>query len=279
MTETTRTDTDAAAELAAEASILPLDAGEHLGITLPPGWTFETLDTERQLLNPKRARGTILVHDADSFVAAVQHRQLPDIDPVVYSSEAGSTPSLVAVLDDDRGTLPGWREYAVSLDLRPTPEWRHWVDNDGSMVSQEAFAEHIEDGINELQEPAAADMLEIAQSFHATVNAGVKAGVRLASGQVQIRYEEEIDASAGTNGTLLIPQTLTLAIAPFVGAARYKMTARFRYRLNRGELRLGYKLDRPHEVLRAAFRDIKEAVVEGLPDAGFIGGPSPTATR
>lgn len=272
----TRTDVDAAAELAAEPIVLPVDAGSVEGVALPPGWTWQKNDHERLAATPRRARGVSHVHDAASFVAAVTRRRLPDVTPVVYADEENL--ALVAVLNDDEADAAGWRDYRVELSLRRTPEWGLWKGADGKLLGQEAFAEHVEDGLGELRHPEPAVMLELAQTFHATSAATFKGGHRLQSGARQFRYEEAVEASAGTAGTIEVPERLTLVVKPFYGSPAYEVTALFRFRLSRDNFTLGYKLDRPHEVERAAFGDVREAVGAGLPDAGIIAGPVPTAT-
>lgn len=268
-----RTDVDAAAELAPEPTILPIDYAGRYGVFTPPGWTFDTYDEERDLARPRRPYGTVSVFDAASFVAAVNRRKLDGPEPVIYADE--DRLALVAVLNDDEADTAAWRDYRVELGLRPSPEWSHWAALDGKQVEQERFAEHIEDGVNELREPAPAVMLDIAQSIHGHVSARIKAARRLQDGRVQFAYEEEAGAQAGEGGELTIPDTLVLVLRPFVGGPAYEMTARFRYRLGRGEATLGYKLDRPHEVKRAAYLDVRAEVERELPNAGLIAGPAP----
>jgi len=271
-----------AEELAARLPrpIVEVDSGS-LRAALPPGWRLDFHDVEHRSLEPLRPRGTAYVHDAGAFLEALDRRRLHfdgASDPVVYADEA--TNSLTAILNDDAGDAAGWRDYRIELLLRTTPEWAHWRGVDGQLLAQVAFAEHIENGLAELQEPEPATMLEIAQTFHATTSAVFKSGTRLASGMNQFRYEEEDSPSAGTSGTIEIPTRLTLVVAPFYGSARYEVGAFFRYRLSRAGLVLGYKLDRPHEVERAAFGDIRREV-ENAEDvrATFIAGVAPPPTE
>lgn len=277
LTDDTRTTVDAAAELAAEPAVLPVDAGGAETFLLPPGWSHEEHDHEPYAARPRRPRGAVHVHDADSFIAAVTRRQQPDLAPVIYADEEHV--ALVAVLNDDEADLAGWRDYRVELSLRRTKEWQHWLAADGQLLAQEAFADHVERGLNELREPDSATMLELAQTFHATTSGRFKGGHRIASGARQVVYEEEIDASAGaTPGTVTLPDVILLAVRPFYGADLYEVRARFMFRLRDGKLTLGYRIDRPHEVERAAFGDVRSRVGAGLPEAGVIAGPAPSTT-
>jgi len=260
------TEAGTVAELAAQP--VEFEDLDHLTVALPPGWRLQREDLEPGMAEPTRSKGTIYVHDAASFVKAVNRRK-SEPDPVLYADDGNQ--QLVAVLNDDDGDKTGWRDYRVALHLDTTPEWQHWTLQDGKMLSQEGFASHVEDGIGELQVPAPAEMLEIAQAFHATTAARFKSGRRLASGATQFAYEEEIEATAGE---VSIPSELVLVLTPFVGAARYEMRAWFRFSLKRDQLLLGYKLQRPHDVLRAAFGDIRTEVAAALPDLDMLAGPA-----
>lgn len=279
---TERTDTDAIAELAASAATPTVvegfdgdDATPRL-VALPPDWSTTLHDPERTADAPRRPVATVQVHDAASFAAAVTRRQDEEnYTPVVYADE--ETLALVAVLNDDQHGRGGWRDHRVELALRRTVEWTHWKNADGRLLEQEDFAEFIEAGLTEIQDPPPATMLELAQTFQASTAGRFKGGTRLQTGVRQFLYEEEVDASAGPGGTIAIPETIKLAVRPFYGSDRYQVDARFRYRLRTGHLTLGYKLDRPHEVERSAFTAVRDGVAELLKDVDVIAGRAPGA--
>jgi len=49
------------------------------------------------------------------------------------------------------------------------------------MMSQDDFAEHVEVGLDDIAEPDAADVLEMAQTFHAKSQSTFRQATRLAS--------------------------------------------------------------------------------------------------
>jgi len=102
--------------------------------------------------------------------------------------------------------------------------------------------------------------LEMAETFEASKSVQFKSGNRLKDGQRQLTYVETIDARAGTSGSVNIPDSILLNLSPFDGADPVVMGARIRYRIDGGNLRIGYVLDRPDLVLRSAF----DAVLEGI---------------
>lgn len=180
------------------------------------------------------------------------------------------TSGLVTAILDDNGDTPGYRDHRAVLILAKTPEWIYWAAKDSAMSGQEEFAEHIEGGLEEIQVPDAATMLEIAQSFHATSSAAFRSSKRLTSGEQQFQYDEEITAAAGAKGDLTIPTTILLAVAPFIAEQPYKLTARLRFRLSAGRLTLGYVLDRPDSVIRDALEGVAERIAEKFPNT-YVG--------
>lgn len=151
--------------------------------------------------------------------------------------------------------VPGWADWRATLAWRTTLAWQHWTKHDRQMLSQEAFAEHIEEGLRSIVTPDAATLLEIAQTFKAEVSAQVAQARRLQSGEVQFTWNESIDARAGRDGMLTIPDRIELVLAPFEGAERIVVEARLRFRLSGGSdrrLTIGYLLDNPQQILRDA---------------------------
>lgn len=247
-------------------------------VATPAGWQREFFTVEPAMPSPAMSRGEICVHNAVSFAAAVHQRKLAEIVPVVYADE--TVLSLVAVLNDDHDVAPGWRDYRVRLALRRSPEWEAWraVDRktcDGGLLTQETFAEFVEDHLADIVDPTAADMLEMAQTFHATVASNFMQGSRNRDGRRQFIFEEDIDAKAGESGEMVLPGTVRLRLRLFVGGGPVDTTARLRYRLREKKLTLGFKLDQPDDLERVTFTGEVVAGVEEALGLVAIAGVAP----
>lgn len=258
----------------AAAGPAALDSAKRASVVVPDGARLEVIDAlaPRPTHDPRPGRkaGTYQTDTVESFAALVTEHVVP-ATTIWIDQDARR---IVAVLNDHEGGAgtPEWGDHRVLLKLAHTPEWQHWAGLDGKLVGQVEFAEHIEDGVGEIVTPAAADMLEIAQSIHAHTQASFRSANRLQDGQVQVAYDEAVDASAGKSGDLKIPSEFELAIAPFVGGQPYKVTARLRYRVGGGQLKIGYKLDRPHLVVLDALGEIASGLAEKF-DRVFHGRP------
>ncbi|MCW2758081.1 MAG: hypothetical protein JWO46_1827 [Nocardioidaceae bacterium] len=268
----------------------PLDEANypHAFATLVPkgGELFITdLRTLHPELNPRPARktGTVHVQNSDSFVDYLAKHALPETE--VYAD--GAKFALVAVINAhqdakassgepdavsaDQGA--GWGDHRCSLELINTPAWTTWLSLNKQWLTQQQFAEHIEDNAQDVIDPDSATMLEIAQHFIAAMGTDFKSVTRLSSSEVKFNYEETVSARVGETGDLDVPTTFTLELAPFVGGEPHVITARFRYRLRSGQLSLSYHLVRPEEVIEQAFNAHVAAVESRVEAPVFAGRP------
>lgn len=229
-----------------------LDAGGLLhAVVVPDGGRIEIIDTERRLAEyqdrPRRKLGTISLTDPASLARYVEHHKIEGTE--LYADWRAQR--VTAVLNDHDAEA-GWGDHRAVLRLTPSPEWMKWTERDGQLGSQIDFAEHIEDCAPTIVDPSAADLLELAQSFHASTSVEFKSQNRLSDGQVQLRYEETITAKAGTTGQITIPPGFLIRLPVFDGSEPVEMAVRLRYRLRDGRLLIGYVLDGPDLVVREA---------------------------
>lgn len=234
-----------------------LDAANPQGVTLPAGARHEVLDLERFLPTPRRKHGAVTLNDGESFSRYVtKHVEAGATE--MYADVTAQT--MVALLNDHAGDGAGWGDHRATLTLRRTPQWEVWAGHNGTLLEQLAFAELVEDNLPDIVEPDGATLLELAQSFQAHTKVRFESARHLQGGDRQLVYTEDTTATAGTKGDITIPPTFTLGIAPFEVGEMYRVVARLRYRITDGRLRLGYRLDRPEDVLRSAFRDVVNEV-------------------
>lgn len=249
-----------------------LAPGSIHALVVPAGGRVETidLDVDEYRDQPRRKTGTVAVHDASSFIAYVHKHGLPQSE--LWADITGHR--LVAVLNAHAVETPGWSDLRATLRLTKTPAWAAWESLNRKLLGQVQFAEHVEDRIVDFVAPSGADMLELSQTFHATRSAKFDSSQRIKSGETQLRYHEDIEAKAGKKGDVAIPDSFELGLVPFEGSAAYKVTARLRYRIREDGLQIGYVLDRPEDVLKAAFLDIVTQVEEHCDQPVYRGTPT-----
>ena len=222
---------------------------------------------------PRHKTGTVTVTDVPSFLAVYGKHASPDAE--VYADRTRG--AVTAILDAHTpfGGVPQWQGHRAVLHLKHTEAFNAWSGINGKYMSQTSFAEFIEDRRADIVEPAAADVLELAQTFQATTKVDFKSSSILKSGQRQLSYVESVAATAGQRGDMTIPDHLQLAIAVYEGATvADAVTARLRFRINDGKLNLAVILDQLSDVVHAAFEGVIADVQAGVPVPVLRGTPT-----
>lgn len=257
----------------AERTPTPYDLNAARSLVVARVRTDETLEVralEGYLAAPLHPRGAAVVHAPADFVGYVA--RLATDHTTMWADLA--TGRVVAVLDDHADAdAAGWRAHTVTLAMQEDPDWATWLRYDGERREQSVFAEHLEGLTHTIDSPPAADMLEMVSTFHAHRNVTFRQAVKVTSGDVQLTYEEDTKAAAGASGKMEVPREFTLRISPWTTVPPVELTARLRWRIENGALRIGYALLRPDRAKRDAFETVLAVVRAGVPVPLFLGAP------
>lgn len=225
------------------------------------------IDTDAYETRPRTKGVNQNVADFESFAAYLNKHGIPGETEISAHETEGV---FSAVIDAGTGEEAGWRRHIIKLTLTPSDEWKTWTALSGKLITQEQFAEFIEDNARNVVVPSSAELLEVAQSLQVKRGVDFESGTRLSDGNVQFGYRETTTATAGTAGSLTIPATLDLALAPFRGGAPYRVPATFRYRLQEKRLALGFKLQNADQIRREAFAEIAAQVETYTEQSTFL---------
>lgn len=260
--------------MTAQAPHVPdVDGGEGTPFVLVPT-DYSVHDPERLLPRPTRKRGTVVLLELASFIGFVNQEKTDATRIYCVPTDA---PSFTAVFNDhaqvDGDHTPGWCDYRAHYACPLSAEWKAWTAQSGKHMTQELFAQFIENNLPDLAEPPAADMLEISRTLEAKKKVNFASGIRLSNGQNELTFEEEISGTAA-KGKFQVPEVFKIGIPVFYGSERWAMEARLRYRIaDGGKLTMWFELVRPHAVLDEAINDVRKDITEGtglLPFAGRL---------
>lgn len=252
------------AELGARAS-QPIKVEHGAKYLVEDGAGTKTVITVDPL--PKHAERAVnerTVTNAESFIAYVNRHG--DGQTEIWADQTRSR--VVGVIDahggvDDEIDRFGHEKHRVTLALEHTPSWSAWVGAQG-LKRQVDFAEHVEEYAENVVKPSSAELLEIAQTLQGARKAEFTSGQRLSNGEVQFRYVEDVQGKAGKNGDLTIPEEFELGLAPYMGGSAYKVIAKLRWRLESGNVLIGYKLIGLDRILEDAFMEMVGDITEGV---------------
>ena len=282
-------DSTAAVAQLAQQAVLPrqledgklyavLDAEGAVRLLETPGFTDRHGDERAD--SPREIVRAVTLLDVHSFIDYLARNTFPagvDTEEALEAHTVGancaaSAGSLELWADvDQRKVLAildgiyGWRRHTATLQLKLSREWAEWAEIDGRLLKQDVFAQFIEDHLSTIAAPDGAVLLDICQTLEATTSTSFRQQAILANGQRQFRYEETVEAKAGTKGDLTIPGELTLVLRPFQGSEPVAITARFRFQIRDGVLSIGVKLAEPDVVLEDAFSGLVGEVQDRVP--------------
>ncbi|KCX62654.1 DUF2303 family protein [Acinetobacter pittii] len=158
---------------------------------------------------------------------------------------------------------PRHGKHIARFVAEKTPEFKKIEDKSGEKFSQTNFALFLEDVMPYINQPDAAVLYEIVQTLNAKTNVDFKSGIRTDNGQVQLTYNETIEARAGTAGNLTIPEQIVFGIQVHRGGNHYALPARFRYRIKEGVITFWYDLDQLEKAIEKSMEDTVEYVRHG----------------
>lgn len=199
--------------------------------------------------------GKVQLDDVESFLGYLKRHATADHSSVYLRLKFGDDVPLKAVaVIDDHGCEPGCRVWLAVLEIALDTQAAAVLKSCTGVKTPLELAEVIEDNEDFIVDPPAARLLEIATTLKAAQNARLKEAHNLHNGDMAIEYVTETTATAGrSDGTLKIPEEVTLRLALFAGQPPRDLLLRFRYRVMDG--RLVFSLSCPgfaHVVTRAA---------------------------
>lgn len=236
----------------AGAAADPQNIDGHHYVILPKDFKREDITAlvEKAQPTPYRKSGTIAVHDLTSFLDYATDQAATEYGYVYADID---TRKITAVFNDAKGSPAGWRDHRCEYQAAYTPEFKKWLDKNKQEFSQGSFAEFIEDNLADLHPDFAQVLLDVATTISAKTDINFSSARRLENGQVQLTYNEVIDAKAGAAGALEIPKVFSLGMRVFRNGPGYVIRARLKYRLHNGSVKFWYELDRIERVIEDAF--------------------------
>lgn len=268
-----------AAGLNVERMLADGTAPDLLAAVVPTGYQITTLDVARLIepyrTAPRRTTGHAIVTDTASWLGYFGKHGGAHSE--VFGDVGQGTVTAILNAPTSPAT-PGFGDHRVTLKLEHSAAWKVWTAKNAQLMSQDVFAEHLEERAPDLVEPDAATMLELAQSFQATTGVQFESASKLSSGQRHFQYIEAIEGKAGNRGQLDIPTEIKIQVQVWRGIAIVvPITARFRFRVERSGLRLAYVLDRVEDVLDAAWSSLLGELTDTLP-VPVLAGRAPSYT-
>lgn len=223
---------------------------------------------ESLLPNPIRKKGTVQIHDVDSFIAVTKKQgSLTNTNVYLDVDYADNKVKATAVFNDHAdGEDAGWRDHRAEFNPRITEEWKRWNKHNKIPFSQVEFAQFLETNLSDIASPAgsnlptSSDVLTFVTNLTEIRNVKYGSGVNLQNGMVQLQFVEEGDSA--TKGNLEIFKEFAIGVCPFFGGSAYQVKAFLRYRIDRnsGQIVFWYELQRADKTIEDAAKEVIEKI-------------------
>ncbi|MCU4406677.1 YfdQ family protein [Acinetobacter junii] len=235
-------------------------------IVIPDNGRVHTF--EDVLERPLQLEQSVKLDTAKDFIKYVD--RFADRDSIIFVNVLGGR--FKAVLDyhevekkSDDGVVanPRHGKHVANFVVEKTSEFKKIEASSGEKFTQTQFALFLEDVMPYINKPDAAELYEIVQTLNAKTNVDFKSGIRTDNGQVQLTYNETIEARAGVSGNLTIPEQIVFGIQVHRGGEHYALPARFRHRIKDGAITFWYDLDQLEKAIEKSMEDTIDYIRNG----------------
>jgi uncharacterized protein YfdQ (DUF2303 family) len=261
----------AAFDVTLEAARLaePVIQGPHgqRHIVVPEG--FVLADASDPFALPPHIHATTVTVDQRASLSAYVNRFSDHRSVLIADYDSGS---IGAVLDwhgcNSKGELkPGPRQHRCVLKLRPSEEFKRWAAMENKFHGQAAFAHFLEENAVDVMDPEPAVLIEISRDLEGTQGVTFKSSTRLENGDRAFVYETETKAK----GDIKVPREFVLSIPLYEGEQPVQLRCAFRWRINGGDLEMGFEWRRVEYQRRAYFSQMATAAAEETGCPVFFG--------
>lgn len=211
---------------------------------------------------PATHKGVVVAETLSSFIHYIAKFNTSE-KAMVFCS--GRRMELRCIFDWHDWDDSGWADHQLIYPLATTQRWEDWLRINERPMTQQQFAEFIEEHLDDICDPAAADVLTIATRLQGLRNVNFVSAINTANGDVDLKYEEKTDASAGN---AKVPSRIKIRVPIIEGAEQettFEVTALFRYRISeQGRLSFEIKLLHVEGIRLSAFQSLKHQFEDQL---------------
>lgn len=260
---------------------------------LPNGKKLESLkpflDAYRAF--PERRQGRAALRTLQSLIDHTN--RFKNYNSALFADPSTEQPRIVSVLDYHLAGPEGrarWGQHRGMYDFPLSEAWKAWKEIDGEQVETQAFAEFLENRVEDVCDPSGlkadsatrllADKLNLALATPAAVMAasrGLSIHVNhdveehrvLETGEVTFQFTERHEPKGGAK----IPAAFAIAIPVFENGDMFVIAVRLRYRVQGPRITWIPSLYRTDRTFDQAFRSACEKAKEATALPLFYGTP------
>lgn len=107
-----------------------------------------------------------------------------------------------------------WGSHVAIFKIEKSQRWRIWEEAHNKWMSQKRFADFLDSGLNEIIDPAQAEILTLVKNFRATTSYEFDSEASPCGGE-NLTFRKTTKGGSSKKADLYVPEYITLALQPF----------------------------------------------------------------
>lgn len=239
-----------------------------VAVVVPEGCRLEQLKPHDPPL--LRIQQHVTMHDAESFVAYIKRFKGETTrifaEPGFLSTD--NRARMAAIIDYHEAKDAKHKGHSATYTPRYSEQWKRWHAVCQKPLTQTEFAELIEEARADIQEPNAANLMDIVRTFKANKKVDYDSVVYQPDSGVVLNYSEKVEQK-GASG--ILPEKMALGIPVYFRDVAYKVPVFIRFRVGNGGVTFQLKLDRADIIEDEAFNTLVSSVSDRAEVEAYLG--------
>jgi uncharacterized protein YfdQ (DUF2303 family) len=233
-----------------------------IGVLVPENMQIRT----HQSINAIPAtfiNSTFTAHDYDTFIDYV--KKFAGAESVILADIDSST--FHCIFDFHKPDGPGRLQHIATYTPKPSLEWAAWSKfANGGARTQAEVVEFLEvTAATDVRKPSPATILEMTKNLEIHRKEEVRSIENAFNGNREVVFKQKDTDANG--GAVKLPESMEIAIPLYFGGPGYKVPIRIRYRMNDGQLKFEFIMERIEYIKAAAFQAL---IADTHPETGEI---------
>jgi len=210
--------------------------------------------------NPRFISANRSVVDAKSFIAYYNRFNIPET--LVIASPKGK----YVMAQFDYGTRETARasKHTLRLELQRSDDYVKWLTAGlepmgRSLMSQEKFADFIDDMKHTVVEPSSAEMVDLAQSLILHTEQVMGGPINRSNGSFNLSFSENTTTHSKA-GVVIVPEKIIICLAPWYGSKPRDIIVNLKVRKGESGPMFGVTIDQQDKMEADAFNEILDTL-------------------
>lgn len=159
-----------------------------------------------------------------------------------------------------------WLNHSASVTYKESHQFGIWKGSDGEKMSQEEFAEFLDENVLDITDPTGSDVVSFASCLEARRTEVFKSSKNLANGEVQFNWSNESSGDAVTK----FPTDMKIGIPIWTNGEKIQIPVKLFFRVSEGQLLFWYKLRQLEAIIDTLWNDDVKFIAESLSNIGSV---------